>query len=93
MSHARKWWSAFIFGCVTAILTAASLCLYFVVPRLKMVWYGYDVELPVSLVLLIKLSDLMVNYFYLLVPVMIGGCVLVGCYLLGVFGSTDERSG
>lgn len=92
MRHARKWWSVFLCGFVTAILTVANLCLFFLVPRLKMVWSGYDVELPASLVYLIKFSDLMVNYFYLLVPAEIGAFVWVG-YLLGVFGSTDERTG
>ncbi len=92
MSHAKKWSSAIIIGLVIAFLTAANLGLYFFVPRLKVVWSGYDVELPAGIVLLVKMSDLAVNYFYLMVPAEIGACVLVG-YLMSVFGSTDERSG
>lgn len=61
-------------------LVAVLLTLYFWVPRWKASLAGYGTTLSSSEVLVIQLSDLLVTYSYIVLPI-----VLIPCYFLGRF--------
>lgn len=53
-----------------SVLTVAGgivgFIMYFIIPKFKEIFMGFDLELPGITVMLITVSDLVVNYFYLI---------------------------
>lgn len=63
----RKVQGAMIYPCAV-IFVATSIVgfiMYWIIPKFKKIFEGFGVELPGMTVLLINISDMVVNYFYL----------------------------
>jgi type II secretory pathway component PulF len=87
-----KWLRVAVFGFLVMVLVGVGILLTVIVPRITAGWAGYEVEVSAGIVWLIWMSDCVVQYPYIAFPFGIGVCVAAG-YLLGVFGSSDRRSG
>lgn len=87
-----KWLRVAVFGFLVVTLVAVGVLLIVIVPGIKAGWAGYDVEVSAGMVWLVWMSDVAVQYPYIALPVAIGACVVAG-YLLGIFGSSEGRSG
>ncbi len=63
----RKVQGAMIYPC--AVITVATLIvgfiMYYIIPKFKAIFLGFGTELPGITVMLITMSDVVVNYFYL----------------------------
>jgi len=68
MSLKRKVKGAMIYPC--AVITVATLIvgfiMYWIIPKFKKIFLDFGVDLPQITVLLIDISDFVVNYFYLI---------------------------
>ncbi len=75
----RKVQGAMIYPC--AVITVATLIvgfiMYYIIPKFKTIFMGFDTELPEITVLLITLSDVVVNYFYLIPVIPIAGWLMI----------------
>lgn len=63
----RKVQGAMIYPCavITVATAIVGFIMYWIIPKFKKIFEGFDVELPGMTVLLINCSDAVVNYFYL----------------------------
>ena len=64
----RKVQGAMIYPCAV-ILVATSIVgfiMYWIIPKFKAIFDGFNMTLPIMTVMLIKVSDWVVNYFYLI---------------------------
>lgn len=64
----RKVKGAMIYPCavITVATAIVGFIMYWIIPKFKKIFLDFDVELPQITVLLIDVSDFVVNYFYLI---------------------------
>lgn len=77
---------------VSHLVAWCALCfgLYYFVPWYKNVFMDFGVELSAGTLLLIQVSDLVVNYWYLLLPVL-GVFTVVDANIVSSFESQTSR--
>ena len=64
-----------------------SFMLYYIVPKLKLIFSDFNVDLPASTVLILQLADAFVQYFFLVMPTVLGLIVLIiALFLWGILG-------
>ncbi len=78
-----------VLAALSVTLLTASLALYFWVPRFKGRVLGLGTPLPEWQVLLITVSDLTINYFYIVLPAVLAICI--GLFR-AAFATEDEPS-
>jgi len=61
---------------VTVAVLIVGFIMYYIIPKFKKIFAGFDVELPGITVILMEVSDSVVNYWYL------GPTIPIGFYLL-----------
>ena len=66
-----------LWAVIVVAVTITTFLMYFIVPKFKSIFMGFGTELPGVTVLLISLSDLLVRYGYLFVPVFVVLSVLL----------------
>lgn len=59
---------------ISITLLAGFCAMYWWVPRIKFVALGFGTELPGWQVLLFTLSDITINYFYIVLPALLAIC-------------------
>jgi len=62
--------SFYVWGLLTVISGIVGFLMYWIVPKFKAIFEGFDMELPAMTVGLIQRSDVVVNYFYLIMPLL-----------------------
>lgn len=83
-----RWLIPILCGLLSVVLLGSFFTLYFWVPRFKAHVLGMGTALPGWQVVLITLSDLIINYIYLVLP-----AVLAVCYgLCRVAFASDNES-
>jgi type II secretory pathway component PulF len=60
--------SFYIWALLAAITGIVGFLMYFIVPKLKAIFVGFDVELPTVTAELIRRADMAVEHFYLAIP-------------------------
>ena len=66
-----------LWAVIVVAVTITTFLMYYIVPKFKMIFMGFGTELPGVTVLLIDLSDMLVRYGYLFVPVFVVLSVLL----------------
>jgi type IV pilus assembly protein PilC len=74
----RKVQGAMIYPCAVILVATAivGFIMYYIIPKFKAIFLGFGTELPGITVLLINMSDMVVNYFYL------GPAIPIGLWLI-----------
>lgn len=64
----RKVQGAMIYPCAVILVATCivGFIMYWIIPKFKAIFEGFNMTLPVMTVMLIKISDWVVNYFYLI---------------------------
>ena len=58
----------YLFFVLTMIQVITGFVLYFIIPKFKKIFMDFGVELPKLTILVLEVSDFVVDYFYLVVP-------------------------
>ena len=69
--------AVWLWAVIVVAVTITTFLMYYIVPKFKQIFLGFGTELPGVTVLLINLSDTLVDYGYLFVPVFVALSVML----------------
>jgi general secretion pathway protein F len=66
----------YLCGLAFVMLTVLSFVMYWIIPKLKAIFNGFDMALPALTMAIVQAVDVGVNYFYIFGPLSLGGLML-----------------
>ena len=69
-------WLVYAVFVLTITTLIVGFVMYYIIPKFKKIFNDFGTELPAMTTRVVHLSDLVVNYFYM-IPLFLGGCMLL----------------